>query len=137
VTSRADLVVRNGTLVTPHGPVRAGVAAAGGVIVAVGHEDALPAAAVEVSARGCHVLPGVIDSHVHFRDPGDEHKEDWESGTTAAAFGGVTTVLDMPNTRPPTATAEALRSPGWGRPVAPASAVQADGDGEAAHARHA
>ncbi len=104
----ADLVVRDGTLVTPQGQLRAGVAVADGTIVAIGREDSLPEAAVEVSARDCHVLPGVIDSHVHFREPGDEHKEDRESGTTAAAFGGVTTVLDMPNTRPPTATPEAL-----------------------------
>ncbi|MBI2298400.1 MAG: amidohydrolase family protein, partial [Armatimonadetes bacterium] len=72
----------------------------------VGAESSL--AAAEGSARGCHVLPGVIDSHVHFREPGDEHKEDWASGTAAAACGGVTTVLDMPNTRPATGTAEAL-----------------------------
>ena len=95
-------------LVTPQGRLRAGVAVADGTIVAIGREESLPPATVEVSARDCHVLPGVIDSHVHFREPGDEHKEDWESGTTAAAFGGVTTVLDMPNTRPPTATPEAL-----------------------------
>ena len=55
-----------------------------------------------------HVLPGAIDVHVHFRDPGYPHKEDWESGTAAAAFGGVTTVFDMPNTIPPTGTAEIL-----------------------------
>ena len=54
--------------------------------------------------RGLHVLPGAIDVHVHFRDPGYPHKEDWETGTAAAAFGGVTTVFDMPNTIPPTGT---------------------------------
>ncbi len=54
------------------------------------------------------VLPGAIDAHVHFRDPGMTHKEDFLSGTTAAACGGVTTVLDMPNTRPPAATLEDL-----------------------------
>jgi len=108
VKRRADLVVRDGTLVTPAGQMRAGLAVADGVIVALGLEDTLPDAEETVSAAGCHVLPGVIDSHVHFREPGDEHKEDWASGTTAAAFGGVTTVLDMPNTRPATATSEAL-----------------------------
>src|SRR5204863_48756 len=56
------------------------------------------------------VLPGAIDSHVHFRQPGYEHKEDWSSGTTAAAFGGVTTVLEMPNTEPPTDSADRLSS---------------------------
>jgi dihydroorotase len=54
------------------------------------------------------VLPGVIDGHVHFREPGFEHKEDLESGTRAALLGGVTAVVDMPNTRPPTTSAEAL-----------------------------
>lgn len=55
------------------------------------------------------ILPGAIDVHVHFREPGATHKEDWLSGTTAAAFGGVTTVVDMPNTNPPTTTLKALR----------------------------
>ncbi len=59
-------------------------------------------------ATGLHVLPGAIDVHVHFRDPGYPDKEDWASGTAAAAFGGVTTVFDMPNTIPPTGTAEIL-----------------------------
>ncbi|GER91176.1 dihydroorotase [Dictyobacter vulcani] len=54
------------------------------------------------------VLPGFIDSHVHFRDPGGAHKEDFLSGTRAALAGGVTTVLDMPNTQPPTDTREHL-----------------------------
>lgn len=55
------------------------------------------------------ILPGAIDIHVHFREPGATHKEDWTSGTTAAAFGGVTAVIDMPNTAPPTTTLKALR----------------------------
>jgi dihydroorotase len=55
------------------------------------------------------VLPGAIDGHVHFREPGYTHKEDWGSGTGAAAVGGVTTVFEMPNTNPPTGTVEALR----------------------------
>ena len=63
--------------------------------------DAAPRAR-PLDATGLHVLPGAIDVHVHFRDPGYPHKEDWESGTAAAAFGGVTTVFDMPNTIPPT-----------------------------------
>ncbi|MGB1586201.1 MAG: dihydroorotase [Thermoplasmatota archaeon] len=55
------------------------------------------------------ILPGAIDIHVHFRDPGATHKEDWQTGTTAAAFGGVTAVVDMPNTAPPTTTMKALK----------------------------
>ncbi len=54
--------------------------------------------------RGLHVLPGVIDTQVHFREPGNEHKEDLESGSRAAVLGGVTAVFEMPNTSPPTTT---------------------------------
>jgi dihydroorotase len=103
-----DAVIRGGTVMTPQGRVRGGLAIHDGVIVAVADDDALPAGREVIDARGRYVLPGVIDSHVHFREPGLEYKEDWESGTAAAACGGVTTVLEMPNTRPPTATVEAL-----------------------------
>ena len=60
-------------------------------------------------ATGCYVLPGVIDDHVHFRDPGLTHKADFDTESKAAAAGGVTTVLDMPNCVPPTSSREALR----------------------------
>lgn len=63
-----------------------------------------------VHAEGCYLLPGVIDTHVHFREPGLTHKADIESESRAAAAGGVTTFLDMPNTTPQTTTAEALRN---------------------------
>lgn len=61
-----------------------------------------------IDIEGKHVLPGIIDTHVHFRTPGAEYKEDWETGSFAAAAGGVTTVIDMPNTNPPTTTPEQL-----------------------------
>ncbi len=61
-----------------------------------------------IDCEGKWVLPGAIDPHVHFRCPGMEHKEDWHSGSKAAAAGGVTTVLDMPNTNPPTTTMDFL-----------------------------
>src|SRR5260370_11587863 len=80
----------------------------GGRVLALGGGEAMPEAVETFDADGLHVLPGAIDVHVHFRDPGYPHKEDWESGTAAAAFGGVTTVFDMPNTIPPTGTAEIL-----------------------------
>jgi len=57
-----------------------------------------------IDAKGKYLLPGLIDAHVHFREPGGEHKETIRTGSKAAAAGGVTTVLDMPNTKPPTAT---------------------------------
>lgn len=61
---------------------------------------------VTIDARGCYVLPGLIDDHVHFRDPGLTHKADVESESRAAAAGGVTSVMDMPNTKPQTTTIE-------------------------------
>jgi len=103
-----DLVIRGGRVVMPDAVFDASVAIDGGVIVAVGADELMPQARETLDARGLHVLPGAIDVHVHFRDPGYPHKEDFASGTAAAAFGGVTTVFDMPNTIPPTGTAEAL-----------------------------
>ena len=61
-----------------------------------------------VDARGRHLLPGAIDVHVHFREPGGSHKETWESGSRSAAAGGVTTVVDQPNTSPPTVDGDAF-----------------------------
>jgi len=104
-----DLVVRGGRIVASTGIVTAGIAVRDGIIVAVSHDDALPEARQTIDAAGLYVLPGVIDPHVHFRSPGYEYKEDWNSGTAAAACGGVTTVLEMPNSDPPTATVDALR----------------------------
>src|SRR5207237_4480767 len=79
-----------------------------GKILSIGAADAMPSARETVDVSGMHLLPGAIDVHVHFRDPGYPHKEDFASGTAAAAMGGVTTVFDMPNTIPPTGTPEAL-----------------------------
>jgi len=103
-----DLVIRGGKVVTPDAVFPASVAIADGAIVAVGADELMPQARETLDARGLHVLPGAIDVHVHFRDPGYPHKEDFASGTAAAAFGGVTTVFDMPNTIPPTGTADVL-----------------------------
>jgi dihydroorotase len=66
------------------------------------------AAAEVIDAKGLHILPGVLDTQVHFREPGLEHKEDLETGSRAAVMGGVTAVFEMPNTRPLTTSAEAL-----------------------------
>jgi dihydroorotase, multifunctional complex type len=59
-----------------------------------------------VDADGAYVLPGAVDVHVHFREPGATQKEDWKTGSRSAAAGGVTTVIDQPNTEPPTVTGE-------------------------------
>jgi dihydroorotase len=103
-----DLVISGGKVVSPDSIIAASVAIKDGTVVAVGADDAMPAAREMLDARGLHLLPGAIDVHVHFRDPGYPHKEDFASGTAAAAFGGVTTVFDMPNTVPPTGTPEIL-----------------------------
>src|SRR5205814_4322947 len=102
----ADIVIRGGQVVTADAVFTADVAIAGDKIVAVG---SAPGAKKIIDATGKYVLPGAIDSHVHFRAPGYDYKEDWQTGTGAAARGGVTTVLEMPNTNPPTGTLEALR----------------------------
>ncbi|UUX96138.1 allantoinase AllB [Aquabacterium sp. J223] len=104
-----DLVIRGAQVVSPDRIVPAAVAIAGEQIVAVGHDDLMPPAAQELRADGLYLLPGAIDSHVHFRDPGYPHKETWKTGSAAAACGGVTTIFEMPNTNPPTGTLEALR----------------------------
>jgi dihydroorotase len=107
-TAIADLIIRNGKVVSHDAVFPASVAIKDGRILAVGADDAMPGAKESLDATGLHVLPGAIDVHVHFRDPGYPDKEDFASGTAAAAFGGVTTVFDMPNTIPPTGTAEIL-----------------------------
>jgi dihydroorotase len=98
-----DLIVEDATIVRPDGRIVADVAVEGGRIVHVGPRPA-GAARQRVSAAGRFLVPGLIDTHVHFRDPGHPHKEDWASGSRAAVSGGVTTVCDMPNTNPPTLT---------------------------------
>src|ERR1700679_2271333 len=107
-TVTADLVVQGGTIVSPDAAVAGSVAIKDGRVLAVGAAEAMPQACETLDASGLHVLPGAIDVHVHFRDPRYPDKEDWASGTAAAAFGGVTCVFDMPNTIPPTGTAEVL-----------------------------
>src|SRR6266508_3978586 len=102
-----DLVIRNGILATPRGAVHADLAVRDGRIAALGL--ALGPAVEEVDASGLHVLPGLIDIHVHFREPGFTYKEDFGTGSCAAAVGGVTTVLEMPNNQTPIATAELFR----------------------------
>lgn len=104
-----DLVIQNGMVVTPQGVFKTGIGVKNGIIVALGYENILPKAKEKIDAEGLHVLPGLIDEHVHFRDPGLTYKEDFESGSKAAAAGGVTTVIDMPNTVPPVATVNAFQ----------------------------
>ena len=99
---RWDLLVRGGSAVTPDGAVRADIAVADGRIAEVAPE--ITGTATEtIDATGCHVLPGVVDPHVHFNDPGRADWEGFETGSTAFAAGGGTLFVDMPlNASPPT-----------------------------------
>lgn len=101
-----SLAVVNGRLVLPDSVQPGGVLVRGGRIAEVLPPAARPAAERTIDAGGRYVLPGLIDSHVHFRTPGLTHKEDWAHGSRAAVAGGVTCVMDMPNTVPPLFTPE-------------------------------
>lgn len=107
MTDSLDMLVHGGTAATPGGIVRADIGVRGGRIVALGDLKGAKAAAT-VDAKGLHVLPGAIDTQVHFREPGNEHKEDLNTGTAGAVLGGVTCIFEMPNTKPPTLTQAAL-----------------------------
>ena len=102
-----DLILKGGTVVNHDGEGARDLGIRAGRFAAIG--DLSRASAGEViDCRGLHLLPGVIDSHVHFREPGLTHKEDLESGSRGAVLGGVTAVFEMPNTDPTTTTAEAI-----------------------------
>ena len=102
-----DLILTGGTVVNHDGQGLRDVGVRNGRIAAIG--DLSRASAGEtVDCRGLHILPGVIDSQVHFREPGLEHKEDLESGSRAAVLGGVTAVFEMPNTNPLTTSEASL-----------------------------
>ncbi|MFD3266444.1 dihydroorotase [Phenylobacterium ferrooxidans] len=102
-----DLIIRGGEVVNHAGRGLSDVGVRGGKIVAIG--DLSPASAGEVfDAKGLAVLPGVIDTQVHFREPGLEWKEDLESGSRAAVLGGVVAVFEMPNTEPTTTDPDSL-----------------------------
>ena len=107
MTQSFDLLIRGGIAATPSGIVPADIGVIGGRIAAVGALTGAKAAET-FEAKGLHVLPGVIDTQCHFREPGNEHKEDLESGSRAAVLGGVTAIFEMPNTNPPTITRQAL-----------------------------
>ncbi|MCS7136740.1 MAG: dihydroorotase family protein, partial [Candidatus Caldarchaeum sp.] len=103
-----DLVIRRGEVVFPHRILKTDVFVVDGKIEGFGEGFGSRGAEV-VDAEGMLVFPGFVDEHVHFREPGYEWKEDFASGSMAAAAGGVTTVLDMPNTLPPVVDKKELR----------------------------
>jgi dihydroorotase-like cyclic amidohydrolase len=104
----ADLVIQRGTVVTGDGPQRAHIAITGGKIVAITSDGTIPSSREIIDANDLCVLPGLVDPHVHQRAPGNPEWEDVLPGTAAAAAGGVTTLLEMPISRPPTHSAEVL-----------------------------
>ena len=106
MTDTYDLVITGGTLATVDGQQQTDIAIKDGQFAAIGSIEGN--AKKTLKADGLTILPGVIDTQVHFREPGNEHKEDLQSGSLAAVMGGVTAVFEMPNTKPPTTTAEAI-----------------------------
>jgi dihydroorotase len=102
-----DLILKGGTVVNQDGTGLREIGVTGGRIAAIGNL-AQTSAGETVDCRGLHILPGVVDTQVHFREPGLEHKEDLETGSRAAVLGGVTAVFEMPNTNPLTTSVEAL-----------------------------
>jgi dihydroorotase len=102
-----EYLFRNGTVVNQDGLGTHDVAVRNGRIAAIGDIDPRRAGKV-IDCTGLHILPGVVDTQVHFREPGAEQKEDLETGSRGAVLGGVTGVFEMPNTKPTTTTPEAL-----------------------------
>lgn len=104
-----DLTLHNSRVYTRRGLIEAGIAIDNGRIVKIAKETNLPRAATTIDLKGKLALPGLIDSHVHLRDQQLACREDFQSGTKAAAAGGVTSVVDMPNNRPLTMSVETVR----------------------------
>ena len=103
-----DLIIKNGKVVSSEATFESNVLVKDGKIAGFVQGGELPEAVKVYDAQGKYVLTGIIDIHVHFRDPGVTYKEDFGTGSIAAACGGVTTVVDMPNVDPPTATVAAF-----------------------------
>ncbi|MCX6821672.1 MAG: dihydroorotase family protein [Candidatus Aenigmarchaeota archaeon] len=103
-----DLTIKNCKLWYKKKTLVFGVAIDDGKIVSISKDIRLPKSDENINCRGKIVLPGLIDAHVHFREPGFTWKEDWSTGSKAAAHGGITHVMDMPNTDPSTITVRNL-----------------------------
>jgi dihydroorotase len=107
MTRSFDLILKGATVVNHDGAGIRDIGVTGGRIAALG-DLSMASAGEVVDCTGLHVLPGVIDSQVHFREPGMDHKEDLETGSRSAVLGGVTAVFEMPNTNPLTTSEAAL-----------------------------
>src|SRR6516162_951047 len=102
-----DTILKSGTVVNQDGEGVRDIGLVGGRIAEIGGLTGASAAEV-IDCKGLHILPGVMDTQVHFREPGLTQKEDLETGSRSAVLGGVTAVFEMPNTNPLTTSAEAL-----------------------------
>lgn len=107
---KADLVIKNARVFISDNLVRCGLSINEGVIHSIASSSNLPQADLTIDADGKIVLPGAIDVHVHFRDPGRTEREDFTTGTSSAACGGVTTIIDMPSQKPYVSDVEALKT---------------------------
>src|SRR6478752_4233851 len=107
MNQRFDTILKSGTVVNQDGEGVRDIGVTKGRIAAIGGLGQASAGET-IDCKGLHILPGVIDTQVHFREPGLTQKEDLESGSRSAVMGGVTAVFEMPNTNPPTISAEAL-----------------------------
>ena len=105
-----DIIIQNGEVWTPGGLIHSDIAVSGEKIAALGNPAAFPQGAKMIDAKGKVVIPGLIDTHTHHRDPGFTHKEDLTTATQAAAAGGVTLSIGMPNVNPPTTNVERFRN---------------------------
>src|ERR1700710_916524 len=103
MNQRFDTILRSGTGVNQDGVREGDISRANGRSALIGNLGGA-SAVEEIDCKGLHILPGVIDTEVHFREPGLTHKEDLETGSRSAVMGGVTAVFEMPNTDPLTIT---------------------------------
>lgn len=106
---QVDRVLYNGKIYTPKGLVEAGIAIEKGRIFKIAKKPSLPKASSKMNLNGLIVLPGLVDSHVHLRDQERAYREDLFTGTAAAAAGGFSLVIDMPNNKPVTMDVQSLR----------------------------
>src|SRR5215467_969503 len=107
MTQTFDTILKSGTVVNQDGEGVRDIGIRGGRIAEIGALSQAGAAEI-IDCKGLHILPGVMDTQVHFREPGLTHKEDLETGSRSAVMGGVTAVFEMPNTNPLTVTEEAF-----------------------------
>ena len=107
MTQRFDVILKGGTVVNQDGEGARDIGIVNGRIAEIGALSQASAAEV-IDCKGLHILPGVMDTQVHFREPGLEQKEDLETGSRSAVMGGVTAVFEMPNTSPLTVTEAAF-----------------------------